>query len=202
MLVGTLGVIVLSFALYFYIALEGNPINKYQERRKIIDIYEKAYETEFKVQGANYDYKRGEFQFVLYPMDDPQMSFETNLAETRYKDAYGEVRGRTLIRRKALDSLRNDFDYLGYNLNVFEDYYGDDIFEPDLTKRLDRSNYVIDFTYDVDVIEANNIDEIMIKIIEKLKSSWDVEVSKVKVRVGVYDGSNYYFKEWDLEDNY
>lgn len=86
-----------------------------------------------------------------------------NLSVTRYKDTYVEVRGRTLSRRKSFNSLRNDFDYLGYNLNVFEDYYGDDIFEPDLIKRLERRNYFIDFTFDVDAIESNNIDEIMIK---------------------------------------
>src|SRR5690554_2300428 len=133
---GVLTAIVLFFGLNLYLALEGSPFEKWQERREVVGIYEEAYGREFVVEESNFDYKRNEFEFTLYPEDDPDMTFRTTLNTMRYKDAYGEVRSRSHIHEIVSEALGSDFDYLDYTMNVFEEHNPTDVIEPNLLERI------------------------------------------------------------------
>ncbi len=197
---GVIAAIILSVVLYFYIALSGNPIEMWQKRSAVVNFYEDWYDQEFKVERSSYDYKRGEFDFVLYPEDDPSLTFRTTLYQTRYKDAYGEARSRSHLRNIISEALGTDFDYLDYRMNVYEEYLAEDAFETDLVKRIQMNSYVIDFSWDVDKIYSDEIDAIFEDIAERIENVLDISVGEIKIRIGVYDGTDYYHKDQIIEN--
>ena len=192
---GVLTAIVLFFYINLYLALEGSPFEKWQERKEVVRIYEEAYGKEFMVEESNFDYKRNEFEYTLYPEDDPDMTFRTSLNTMRYKDVYGEVRSRSYIHEIVSETLGSDFDYLDYTMNVFEGPNPTDVFEPDLLKRLPKNSYTVDFSWDVDRVVSNEIDAVFEDIVARLDNAMDVELGELKVRASVYDGEDYYFKD-------
>ncbi|WP_409228817.1 hypothetical protein [Gudongella sp. SC589] len=192
---GVLTAIVLFFGINLYLALEGSPFEKWQERREVVRIYEEAYGQEFVVEESNFDFKRNEFEFTLYPKDDPDITFRTSLNTMRYKDAYGEVRSRSYIHEMVSEALGSDFDYLGYTMNVFEDRNSSYVFEPDLQRRLAMNSYTVDFSWDVEKIDSNEIDPVFEDIVSRIDDAIDFDVEELKVRSSVYDGEDYYFKD-------
>jgi len=147
------------------------------------------------VEESNFDYKRNEFEFTLYPEDDPAMTFRTSLNTMRYKDAYGEVRSRSFIRAIVTEALGSDFDYLGYTMNVFEDHNPTDVFEPDLIKRLSMNSYTVDFSWGVEEIDSVEIDAVFEYIVARIEDALHVELGELRVRSSVYDGEEYYFND-------
>jgi len=192
---GVLTAIVLFFGINLYLALEGSPFEKWQERREVVRIYEEAYGKEFVVEESNFDYKRNEFEFTLYPEDDPDMTFRTSLNTMRYKDTYGEVRSRSHIHGMVTEALGSDFDYLDYTMNVFENHSPTDVFEPDLLKRLSMNSYTVDFSWDVEEIDSAEIDSVFEDIVARIEDALHVELGELKVRSSVYDGEDYYFND-------
>jgi hypothetical protein len=192
---GVLTAIVLFFYINLYLALEGSPFEKWQERKEVVRIYEEAYGQEFVVEESNFDYKRNEFEYTLYPEDNPAMTFRTSLNTMRYKDVYGEVRSRSHIHEIVSEALDSDFDYLGYTMNVFEDHNPTDVFEPNLMKRLSMNNYTVDFRWDVEEIDSAETDAVFEDIVARIEDALNVEIGKLKVRSSVYDGEDYYFND-------
>jgi len=196
---GVLTAIILYFGARLYLALEGNPFEKWQERREVVRIYEEAYGKEFEVEESNFDYKRNEFEFTLYPADDPDMTFRTTLNTMAYKDTYGEVRSRSYIHEMVSEALGSDFDYLGYTMNVFENHNPTDVFEPDLYKRFSINSYTVDFSWDVEKIDGNEIDAVFEDIVSRIDDAINMDLEELKVRSSVYDGEDYYFKDTVIE---
>jgi len=192
---GVLTAIILYFGLTLYLALEGNPFERMKERSQVTRIFEETYDKDFKVESSSYSYKRGEFDFTLYPADDPDLTFRTTLDQTRYKDAYGEEISRSYIRSIITEALGSDFDYLDYRMNVFENRNSTDVFEPDLYKRLSTNSYTIDFSWDVEKIDSDDIDAVFEDIVSRIDDAIDMDLEELKVRSSVYDGEDYYFKD-------
>ncbi len=197
---GVLAAIIISIVLYFYIALSGNPIEKWQERSAVVNLYEDRYNQDFKVERSSYDYKRGEFEFVLYPAEDPDITFRTSLDQTRYTDAYGEARSRRYLSNILSEALGSDFDYLDYHMNVYEEYLAEDAFETDLEKRIGMNSYVVDFSWDVEKIDTDEIDSVFQDITNRIENALDISVGEIKIRIGVYDGTDYYHKDRIIEN--
>jgi len=197
---GVLTAIVLYFGINLYLALEGSPFEKWQERREVVRIYEEAYGQEFVVKESNFDYKRNEFEFTLYSEDAPDMTFRTSLNTMAYKDVYGEVRSRSHIQGIVTEALGSDFDYLDFNMNVFEDHNPTEVFEPDLIKRLSINSYTVDFSWDVERIDSEEIDTVFDDIVTRIEDALHMELEDLKVRASVYDGEDYYFKEMVLDN--
>ena len=192
---GVFAVIILSGVLYLHISFSGNPIEKWEERRAVLKIYEERYDQEFKVEGSSYDYKRNEFTFILYPEENPSMTFRSTIDETNNLDAYSEARSTTEIKNIILEALSSDFDYLNYKLHVSEDSIEEGAFEKDLEKRIKMNNYRINFSWDVDRIDSDEIDLIFEEIINKIKTNFELEVGEVKLWLGAYDGKDFYKKD-------
>ena len=192
---GVFAVIILSAVLYFHISFSGNPIEKWQERGAVLKHYEDRYDQEFKVEGSSYDYKRNEFTFILYPNENPSLTFRTTLDETNYLDAYSEARSTRKIKNIILEELNSDFDYLNYKMNVSEDSIDEGALEIDIEKRIKMNNYRINFSWDVDRIDSDEVDLIFENIINKIKTNFELEVGEVKLWVGVYDGKDFYQKD-------
>lgn len=196
---GVLLAIILSLVIYFYLALEGNPLVRWQERREVLGIFEEVYGQNFTVVSSSYDYKRGEFDFVLYSEENPSITFRTSLDQTMYKDAYGEARSRSFVCELVTEALGSDFDYLDYHMNVFEDYKAEDPFETDLIKRIEMNSYVADFSWDVRKVDAAKVDAILEELTERIEDGLGLLSMEIKVRVGVYDGREYYFNDRLIE---
>ncbi|WP_422485406.1 hypothetical protein [Gudongella sp. DL1XJH-153] len=197
---GVITAIILSIVLYFYIALSGNPIEMWQKRSAVVNLFEDRYNQEFKVERSSYDYKRGEFDFVLYPENDPSLTFRSSLDQARYEDAYGEARSRRYIRNIITESLGADFDYLDYRMSVYEEYLAEDAFETDLVRRIQMNSYVIDFSWDVEKIDSDGIDAVFEDIANRIENALDISVGEIKIRIGVYDGVDYYHKDQIIEN--
>jgi hypothetical protein len=152
-ILGLLALVLLSFVLYFYIALSGNPIHQWQERREIIKFFESRYDEDFSVVRADYDYKRSEFEFTLISKAHPDLEFRTTLNETTRVDKYAERRSEDFLYATIGKALGSDYDHLTYHVNVYEDLFSTGLLEPDLNKRLSQNEYTIDFSWDAAAID-------------------------------------------------
>lgn len=194
-ILGLLALIFLSFVLYFYFALSGNPIQQWQERRAIIKFFEGRHDEDFSVVRTDYDYKRSEFEFTLVSKAHPDLEFRTTLNETTRVDKYAERRSEDFLYVTIGEALGSDYEPLAYHVNVHEDYTSPGPLEPDLYKRLSQNDYTIDFSWDASAIDGENVDQILEEMAQKIAHRLTAPVGSMKLRVSVYDGTNYYFSE-------
>jgi hypothetical protein len=188
-----------AFVLYFYVQLSGNPIEGWQEKRDVLKIYEDRYGEDFEVTDTSYDYKRGEFSFTMHPESEPVTSFRTTLDEAGMMDAYGSLRAENYIRNLIVESLGSEYEYLEYTFNVYEHYDSPGIMETDLKTRLGMNNYVVDFSWDVEKIDSDDIDAVFGDMVERISINLTDPVGSILIRVGVYDGKDYYHNQTELE---
>lgn len=181
-----------AFALYFYFQLSGNPIEGWQEKRAVLKIYEERYGEEFEVTDTSYDYKRGEFSFTMHPESEPVISFRTTLDETGRIDSYGSLRAENYIRDLVFESLGSEYEYLEYTCYVYEHYDSRGNMEADLMTRLGMNDYVVDFSWDVEKINSEEIDAAFGEIVEKISERLVDPIGSLTIRVGVFDGNDYY----------
>jgi len=199
-ILGLLALLLLSFVLYFYFALSGNPIHQWQERREIIKFFENRHDQDFSVVRSDYDYKRSEFEFTLISKAHPDLEFRTTLNETTRFDKYAERRSEDFLYATIGKALGFDYDHLAYHVNVYEDLFSPGLLEPDLNKRLSQNEYTIDFSWDAAAIDEENVDQILEEIAQKIAHRLTAPVGSLKFRVSVYDGTNYYFSEVVLNE--
>jgi len=194
-ILGLLALVLLSFVINFYIALSGNPIHQWQERREIIKFFESRYNEDFSVVRTNYGYKRKEFEFTLISKLHPDLEFRTTLNETTRVDKYAERRSEDFLYATIGKALGSDYDHLTYHVNVYEDLFSQGLLEPDLNKRLSQNDYTIDFSWDATAIDEGQVDQILEEIAQKIAHKLTTPVGSMKLRVSVFDGTDYYFSE-------
>ena len=85
---------ILVMVLYFYIAFSGNPIERFNQQRALIKVYEISYDEDFKVISSSYDYKRNEFTYTISSKNHPEIIFTTTLDEAGRIDKYAAARLR------------------------------------------------------------------------------------------------------------
>ena len=199
-ILGLLALALLSFVINFYIALSGNPIHQWQERREIIKFFESRHDEDFSVVRSDYDYKRSEFEFTLISNAHPDLEFRTTLNETTRVDKYAELRSEDFLYATIGKALGSDYDHLAYHVNVHEDLFSPGLLESDLNKRLSQNDYTIDFSWDTDAIDEGHADQILEEMAQKIAHRLTVPVGSMKLRVSIYDGTNYYFSEVALNE--
>jgi len=199
-ILGLLALALLSFVINFYIALSGNPIHQWQERREIIKFFESRYNEDFSVVRTDYGYKRKEFEFTLISKAHPDLEFRTTLNETNRVDKYAERRSEDFLYATIGKALGSDYDHLAYHVNVYEDLFSTGLLEPDLNKRLSQNDYTVDLSWDAAAINEEDVDQILEEIAQKIAHRLTVPVGSLKLRVSVYDGTNYYFSEATLNE--
>jgi len=195
MIIASFLLVILSFAVNFYIQLSGNPIEGRKEKRALLRLYEEKYGEDFKVTYTSYDYKRNEFSFTMHPESDPESSFRTTLYEAERNDAYGELRARRFLSDLVMEALGSDYDYLDYKINAFEEYDSPDLLEGDLNKRLAMNHYKIDFSWDVEKTDPVEIDRVFIDMVERIEEKLTFPVGGIVIRVGVFDGEDYHHNQ-------
>lgn len=196
---GIIAIALLSFISYFYVALSGNPIVKWQEKQTVLRIYEDRYDDEdFKVIRSNYDYKRGEYFYTLEPEENPHLKFTTSVYESTGHDLYAELRAENFIRQIVEDALNGTFDPLTTTMNIHEQHTTIADAESDVLKRLRQNTYVISVSMDVDLLDTEAVDAATIEMGHKIDTALDTTVGGLKLRVSVYDGDNYHFSDVNL----
>jgi len=175
-------------------------IHQWQEQREIIKFFESRYDEDFSVVRTDYGYKRKEFEFTLISKTHPDLEFRTTLNETTRVDKYAERRSEDFLYATIGKALGSDYDHLAYHVNVYEDLLSTGLLEPDLNKRLSHNEYTIDFSWDVAAIDEENVDQILEEMAQKISHKLTVPVGSMKLRVSVYDGTNYYFSEVVLNE--
>lgn len=120
--------------------------------------------------------------------------------ETTRVDKYAERRSEEFLYETIGKALGSDDDPLAYHVNVYEDYFSPGLLEPDLNKRLSQNDYTVDFSWDAAAIDERHVDQILQEIAQKIAHGLTVPVGSLKLRVSVYDGTNYYFSEVVLNE--
>lgn len=185
-------IIILSILVYFYIALMGNPFVMWQQQKAIVKIYEDRYEEPFEVIDKIYDYKRKEYEVEIAPKSNPEYKFDTTLYESRQIDLYGKLRSITYLRELILLALGSDYSDFEYSFNVSEDYQSPGVMEIDMMKRLSLNMYTIDFSFDVSIIDVDELNSMFKEIYTKIDEIIDVPIGELTLRFGAYDGTNYH----------
>ncbi len=193
-------IIMLSIVAYFYIALSGNPFVMWQQQRSVVKIYEDRYQEPFDVTDSNYDYKRGEYTVEIAPKSNPDYEFNTTLYEASQIDLYAKLRSITYLREQITLALGSDYSDLEYSFNVFEDYKSIGAMETDKMKRLSQNMYTVDFSFDVESINADNLNSMFMEIHTKIEERFDVPIGELTLRFGAYDGTDYHHFEMKLSD--
>jgi hypothetical protein len=65
---------------------------------------------------------------------------------------------------------------------------------------LSQNDYTIYFSWDAAAIDEENVDHILEEIAQKIAHKLTAPVGSIKLRVSVYDGTNYYFSEVVLNE--
>lgn len=199
---GIIAIAILSFISYFYVALSGNPIVKWQKKQAVLRIYEERYEENFKVVRSHYDYKRREYSYTLEPEENPQFKFNTSVYESTQRDLYAELRAEDFIRQTVDDALKNSLDPLVTSLtssmNIYEDNNTIDGTESDVLNRLRENHYVIRVSMDVDLLDTAAVDAAAIDMGREIDRALDTTVGSLKLSISVYDGTNYHFSDVDI----
>ena len=191
-ILGILAIQVLAFALYFYIALSGNPIEKWREQRAVLNFYESRYDEDFKVIAADYDYKRNEFEFRLTPKNHSDLEFDSTLDETSRIDQYGAARSKAFLYDILSKAFGSDFDNLEFRVNVYESYDSQGIQETDLYSRLGQNEYVVDISWDAPELEPTKIDASFNEMVHRISDKLVTPVGSLKIRASVYNGKDFY----------
>jgi len=202
-ILGITAIAFLSVAAYFYVALSGNPIVKWQEKQAVLRIYEDRYDEEdFKVIRSHYDYKRGEYFYTLEPEENPHLKFTTSVYESAEHDLYAELRAEDFIRQSVEDALNGLPDPLVTSLtttmNIHEQHTTSADAESDVLKRLRQNTYVISVSMDVDLLDTEAVDAATIEMGHKIDTALDTTVGGLNLRVSVYDGDNYHFSDVNI----
>lgn len=175
-------------------------IHQWQERREIIKFFESRYNEDFSVVRTNYGYKRKEFEFTLISNTHSELEFRSTLNETTRVNKYAERRSEDFLYATIGKALGSDYDPLAYHVNVYEDLFSTGLLEPDLNKRLNQNDYTIDFSWDAAAIDEETVDQVLEEIAQKIAHKLTAPVGSMKLRVSVYDGTNYYFSEVALNE--
>jgi hypothetical protein len=100
--------------------------------------------------------------------------------------------------RSSSDGSGSDED-LNLTIHISEDALqeasADGSTESDLTKRLNINNYVIDLSWDVESVDPEEIDALVHEMGKKIETQMGLLLGSLKLRVGVFDGKNYYHAE-------
>lgn len=195
---GVLILVMLSLTLSFYFSLMGNPFVMWQEKQKVLNIYESRYTDGFRVIDSQYDYKRGEYFYTLEAKDNPDFKFRTSVFESSHHDVYGELRAESLIRHKVEPALDDYFDPRTTSLNVHEQYGTQGNTESDVMTRLSQKEYVLSVSVDVDLLVPKAIDDTTFELGKAIDKLMDLHIHRLKLRVAAYDGSNYHFSEVEI----
>jgi len=158
------------------------------------------YIEDFSVVRSDYDYKRSEFEFTLISKAHPDLEFRTTLNETTRVDKYAERQSKDFLYATIGNALGSDYDHLAYRVNVYEDLFSPGLLELDLNKRLSQNDYTIDFSWDAAAIDEGHVDQFLEEIAQKIAHKMTAPVGSLKLRVSVYDGTNYYFSEVILNE--
>ena len=189
---------ILALALYFYISYSGNPIERFNQQRALIKVYEISYDEDFKVVSSDYNYKRNEFSYSISTKSNSEIIFTTTLDEAGRIDKYAAARCTDYLHKKIFEALGNDFDNLHFRVNIYEEYDSPGILERDPTTRLSQNQYVVDLSWDPPLIDPLQVDAILIDMVLRISNRMDTAIGVLKLRAGVWDGKNYYHTEIDL----
>lgn len=170
----------------------------WQEKQKVLNIYENRYTKSFRVIDSHYDYKRGEYFYTLEPKDNPDFKFRTSVFESAHHDVYAELRAESVIRHKVEHALDDYFDPRATSLNVHEQYGTQGNTESDVMTRLSQKEYVLNVTVDVDLLDPEVIDDATFELGQWIDSLMDLPIGSLKLRVMAYDGTNYHFSAIDI----
>ena len=91
-----------------------------------------------------------------------------------------------------MGAIGSEYDYPDYKMNVFEEYYSPGLLENDLDKRLALNHYKIDFSWDVEKTDPEEIDRVFMDIIERIEEKLTFPIGGIVIRVGVFDGEDYH----------
>lgn len=188
-------IVILSFLLHFYFSFSGNPVVRVLESRAVIQFYVNRHDEDFKVIRSSYDYKRGEFSFQVAPSHQPDLTFVTTREETSRIDQYSRTQAINYLRTVLTEGLSSDIALLANLVNVSEELTSPHVLEKDVQERLRVNSHVVSFSWDVQIIDEQAVNDAL-KIIEvAIAERLDVPVGSLKIRVTVYDGTNYHFSE-------
>ena len=195
---GIIAIAILSVIAYFYVALSGNPIVMWQQKRAVLRIYEDRYDEDFNVIRSSYDYKRGEYFYTLEPEGYPHFKFNTTVNESTQHDVYAELRAEGFISQIVEEALKNRLDFQAATLNIHEQHTTSAATESDVLKRLRQNAYVISISMDVDQLNPEAVDAAAKEMGHKIDSALESTLGGLKLRVSVYDGTDYHFSEVDI----
>jgi hypothetical protein len=195
---GILAIAILSVAAYLYLSLSGNPIVMWQQKLAVLRIYEDRYDEDFKVIRSNYDYKQHQYFYTLEPEANPGFKFTTSVDESRQRDLYAELRAEDFIRQIVEEALKNSLDPETSTMNIHEEYNTSGGTESDVLKRLGQNRYVISISIDVEPLDPEAVDAATIEMGHKIDSALDATLGGLKLRLSVYDGTNYHFGFADI----
>ena len=153
---------ILAMVLYFYIAFSGNPIERFNQQRALIKVYEISYDEDFKVISSSYDYKRNEFSYAISSKIHPEIIFTTTLDEAARIDKYAAAHCTDYVYKIVSEALGKDFEDLQYRVNVSEEYDSPGILERDPTTRLSQNQYIVDLSWDPPVVDPLQVDAILV----------------------------------------
>ena len=188
---------ILAMVLYFYISFSGNPIERFNQQRALIKVYEISYNEDFKVVSSDYNYKRNEYSYSIYSKSNPEITFTTTLDEAGRIDKYAAARCTEYLYKIVSEALGKDFEDLQYRVNVSEEYDSPAILERDPMTRLSQNRYVVDLSWDPSVVDPLQVDAILADMTLRISKRLDTAIGGLKLRAGVWDGKNYYTTEID-----
>jgi flagellar basal body-associated protein FliL len=197
-ILGVLAIVILSTVAYLYFSLSGNPIVMWQQKQAVLRIYEERYDENFKVIRSNYDYKQHKYFYTLEPEENSDFQFTTSVYESRQRDPYAELRAEDFIRQIVEEALTNSLNPQTTTMNIYEEYDAAGDTESDVLKRLGQNRYVISINIDVELLDSEEVDAATIEMGHKIDSALDTSLGGLKLRVSVYDGTNYHFGFVDI----
>jgi hypothetical protein len=197
-ILGALSIAILLIVAYLYFSLSGNPIVMWQQKQAVLHIYEDRYDEDFKVIRSNYDYKQHKYYYTLEPEENSDFQFTTSVYESRQRDLYAELRAEDFIRQIVEEALTNILNPQTTTMSIHEEYDAAEGTESDLLKRLSQNRYVISISIDVDLLDSEVVDAATIEMGHKIDSALDTSLGGLKLRVSVYDGTNYHYSFVDI----
>jgi hypothetical protein len=193
-----LAIAFMTVVSYLYISFSGNPIVMWHQKQAVLRIYKDRYYEDFKVIGSNYDYKQQKYFYTLEPEENPGFIFTTSVYESRQNDLYAKLRAEDFIRQIVEESLKNSLNPHNTTMRVHEEYDAAGGTETDVLKRLGQNRYVISISIDVEVLDPEAVGAATIEMGHKIDRTLDTTLGGLKLRVSVYDGTNYHFGFADI----
>jgi len=167
----------------------GNPISKRNAEKETLQFYENTYHEEFKVYQSEFNPLIPAYVFVLGPINNKDIMFDTGLFVQGITDEYGGILASMKLSKDVRAILEPEYQELNIDITAREEplvsYAGEtaDYFETNVKERVLKNHYNLVISVEDGKISQTELEIKSIDMVKKIETELPYKTPNLKVSV-------------------